>query len=776
MKELKLWYDNETPFLKENAERKTKDEFCYTYGDNSDSGPLNDSGWECWSLPLGNGHMGVNVFGRKQTEKLQITENSLCNPYAYGEGGLMSFCLLYAEFPHNEFKNFKRYLSLDSAVSGVSYSENGVSYERKYFTSYPDNVLVMRFECDKQGKLDFKLRAEIPFLSDCLMEKGDCMGRSGEIKLTDCVLTLGGVAEYYGINYEGQLKISETDGEILFDGAEISVKNATFATAIFTLGTNYKMESRVFSEPDRLKKLACYPHPHDAVSKTLTNAENLGFRELLSRHLDDYRSLFGRVLFNISDETAEIPTDRLIKEYREGKKHPYLEELYFQYGRYLLICSSRKGTYPANLQGTWSQYKSSPWSSGYWHNINVQMNYWPAFNTNLCELFEPYAEYWTAYLNKAKTYADEYVKHCNPHLAKEAGNNGWTVGTGAWLYDISSAELPENLGHSGPATGALTSKLFWEYYAFSDDEKILKNVSLPAIEGMSKFLSKVLTERDGKLLAKYSASPENMHNGKHYHTVGCAFDQQLIWENHHDLLKIADILGIDNETVRTAREQIDKLDPVLIGKSGQIKEYREEEYYGDIGEYHHRHISQLMGLYPGTSITRESPRYIEAAKVSLEKRGDRSTGWATAHRLNAWARTGDGEHCYSVLKILLSKCTLNNLWDMHPPFQIDGNFGATAGIAEMLLQSHENVIRVIPSLPDSWKDGSFSGLTARGGFTVDAEWQNKKLSAVRITAKHDKVLKMFSETEPKTADVPYSFKDGVLTAKLSGKKTVRFTF
>ncbi len=762
MKPLKLWYREETPFLKEDAPRKEKEEYCYTYTKSStNNGPLNDSGWESWSLPVGNGYMGVNVFGRKKQEKLQITENSLCNPYVKGEGGLISFGLLYIDFPHNEFNNFQRYLDLNTAVSGVLYECGGVKYKREYFTSYPDNVLVIRLESDKKNQLEFTVSAKIPFVGDCLFEEADGAGRTGEIKVFDETLIMGGKLCYYGIDYEGRLKVSETDGKVRFEKDHILVEGASFATLIFSLGTNYKMESRVFLEKDSHKKLEPYPHPAEEIVKRLGNAEKFTFNKLLNRHLEDYKNLFNRVEFSISDEIPEIPTDELICDYRKGIKHPYLEELYFQFGRYLLISSSRKNTYPANLQGTWSQYKSSPWSSGYWHNINVQMNYWPAFNTNLAETFEPYVDYWKAYLPLAEQMAAAYIKSCSPELFKE-GSNGWTIGTGAWLYTISGAELPEYLSHSGPSTGALTSKLFWEYYDFTRDKEILEQITYPAIKGMAEFLSKVLINKDGKYLTKYSASPENMHNGKHYHTVGCAFDQQLIWENHNDLLKIARILDLDNEIVSTVKEQIDKLDPVLIGKSGQIKEYREEEYYGDIGEYNHRHISQLVGLYPGTSINRDTPEFLEAAKVSLSERGDQSTGWATAHRFNAWARVKDGEHAYKIYNIMLKSCTLNNLWDTHPPFQIDGNFGATAAVAEMLLQSHEKALDLIPAIPDEWKNGYYKGLTARGGFVVDAKWQDKKITEIKIYSKTDTVCRINLPKNPSFADFKYQYENGVL--------------
>jgi hypothetical protein len=422
-----------------------------------------------------------------------------------------------------------------------------------------------------------------------------------------------------------------------------------------------------------------------------------------------------------------------------------LEELYFQYGRYLLISSSRKGTLPGNLQGLWNQYESSPWSAGYWHNINIQMNYWPAFTTNLAEMFESYADLNKAFRKLAQRNADSYlskIREENPGDAyaipmSEAGtgSNGWVIGTGCWPYDISepSADI-----HSGPGTGALTAKIFGDYFDYARDINILRDTVYPVLSGMSNFLSKTVIEKDGLLLAHPSASPEQCIDDvfpNYYHTTGCAFDQQMIYENHKDTIAAAEILGSDDETIRTAKEQIGRLDPIIIGDSGHIKEYREENKYGEIGDPKHRHISQLVALSPGQTINSSTPAWIEAAKTTLNERGDKSTGWAMAHRLNSWARTGDGDRAYLIFQTLLKNGTLTNLWDTHPPFQIDGNYGGTAGVAEMLLQSNGNTIEPLAALPSDWGTGNYQGLVARGNFVVGCEWENMRLKKMRITAR-----------------------------------------
>lgn len=698
-----------------------------------------DEDWEHWSLPIGNGYMGANLFGRTDVERIQLSEKTMANKGAYGQGGFTNFAEIYLDIHHNYAKNYKRELRLNDAVSTVSYQHEDILYSREYFANYPSNVIAVKLKANRPGSISFKVRPVLPYLHPYNKEK---TGRTGVVKVEKDLITMQGEVQYFNLAYECQIKVINHGGELknTEDGC-ISIQHADSTILLITAGTSYQLRESVFLLPPE-EKCKGNEHPHNNISARIAEAIRKGYEELLKEHTADYQNLFSRVDLCLDKNVPSIPTDQLLKSYQKGKSSSYLEELFFQYGRYLLIASSRAGSLPPNLQGGWNQYEYAPWSGGYWHNINVQMNYWSVFNTNLAELFIPYVEYNETYRKAAMRNATNYIKKNNPEaLNPQEGENGWTIGTGATAYGIGAPG-----GHSGPGTGGFTTKLYWDYYDFTRDRQILENHTYPALLGMAKFLSKTLKpDANGLLLADPSSSPEQRHNGAHYQTKACTFDQGMIWENFRDLLEASKILKRKDSFTKIIEKQITLLDPVHIGESGQLKEYREENKYSDIGDPIHRHISHLCLLYPGTLINGTTPEWLNAARVALDKRGDRPgiwKGWPMAHRLNTWARLKDGNRAYTLYNLILTEGVMENLWSLCPPFQIDANFGGTAGVAEMLLQSHEGYIEPLAALPDAWKDGSYNGLVARGNFEVSATWKEGKASEFNILSRKGEICRI----------------------------------
>lgn len=720
---------------------------------------VNDD-WERWSLPIGNGYFGCNIFGRTDTEKFVISEKTLCTAYirksteVHLTGGLNTFCNLYLDFNHkyDMVKDYIRSLDIMTGICKTEYTYEGVKYTVSSVASYVDNLLIINIECSEKGKLNFQVRPKIPYIQEYLIEKGDRCGKSGDVKskIVNNIgeIELSGKMEYYDTDFCGLFRVYKNGGNIQsendIDGnGVINVNDADSSLIILSLGTDYELEEEIFLAPDKEKPTFYrdYTYTYNKVKKNLDKALRIikchntreDFEILKKRHLNDFSSIMNRVSLDLDFDKSDYDkmTDVLLTEYKEGKTSKYLEALYFQYGRYLLLSSSREGTLPAHLQGTWNKYRQPMWSSAYFHNINVQMNYWPAFSTNIGETFKAYVEYFKAFLPSAKTYANEYVEKDNNSTFGKDGGNGFVIGTACFPYRVTGNKSAGNIG--------FTTQMFWEYYQFTRDKEILTNLVFPILCEAARYITKcVKKDESGKYLVMVCDSPEQYVDGEWYYTSGTTYAQTFAYLNNYHALVCAKELGIGNEDLdkypilKTILEQIDEYDPVIVGYSGQIKEFREEKYYGDLGEYTHRHISNLVGLYPGNLINGETPAWLDASKVTLTERGDIATGWGVAHRLNLWARTKDGNRTYKLLNQLLLRNTAPNLWDLHPPFQIDGNLGGCSGIAEMLIQSHEHYIDIIPSIPDYWATGGFKGLKARGNFDISASWKNGEIEEVKV--------------------------------------------
>ncbi|SMO32434.1 alpha-L-fucosidase 2 [Saccharicrinis carchari] len=651
-------------------------------------------------------------------------------------------------------EDYRFSLDLNDALAHTSFTKGGVNYAREYYVSHSEDVMFIRLSADKKQSIHFNLGLSRPERTEVFI-KDNALYMKGQLN--------DGRNDNKGVRYVTKVQLINKGGEMAAQNNELSVSDANevlimISTATDMLDANYET----------------------TVEKRIADVLNTNYNTLRKNHVNAYQEKFHRVELNLGQQNNTLTTNTRLKQF-QNQDDPSFAALYFQYGRYLMICGTNENSMPLNLQGLWANTVQTPWNGDYHLNINVQMNYWPAEVCNLSELHKPLIDFTKSLVPSGTATAETFY-----------GADGWVahVITNPWLFTAPAEHASWGATNTG---GAWLCEHLWEHYAFTQDKDYLKSI-YPTLAGASEFfLTNMIAEpKNGWLVTAPSSSPENGFflpgsRDAVYVCMGPTMDVQIITELFTNTLEAAKILGLEDETTHNIRETLPKLPPMQVSPKGYLQEWLEDYEETDV---HHRHVSHLYGLYPSNQISPErTPELAEAARQTLERRGDGGTGWSRAWKVNFWARLLDGNRAYKLLKSLLQPAigdavlmdgsgsgTYPNLFCAHPPFQIDGNFGGTAGIAEMLIQSHDGFIELLPAIPDEWATGNYKGLKVRGGAEVSATWQNNRLQNAEILASTDNTFRLkvpagiaSVKIDGKTAEI----KDGFVTLEMKqDQKTV----